>query len=212
MHRLLACSLLLLSPLAAGCSQLFAPDARDLSVPEESEPTWVALSKPCPADAPAYGVPAGLLATPPSDRPQSPDDRWAALARRVPGGLGGIFYEDGQLVMVLVDPAQREQAIAALEQLLDPMRDARLLDELPTTRVKQGRWDFGQLHDWYAFLHQAPLPAGQTFSEITVRQNRITFGVKDEETRQKATQVLDGLDIPCYLVALQIRGYAMPAR
>src|SRR5439155_17869761 len=75
------------------------------------------------------------------------DDRWAELAREVPGGFAGMMLEGG-LVVFLVDTTQRDAALAALAargglEGRDPKR----------VRVRKVRWNFAQLYDWYRYLN-----------------------------------------------------------
>ena len=165
------------------------------------EPRWASLGKDCPADAPAT---VSEVAAPRQGGVATVDDAWAAIARRVPGGWGGFFYENGWPTIYLVDPARRKEAISALK--------AEGIPVTPSTAVKQGRWDFAQLYDWYRWV----LPAvwaveGVSFTDIQEGRNRLEFGAVDEETRTRLEAALAELDLPCVLVWIEIRGSVVAA-
>jgi hypothetical protein len=178
---------------------------------------WAVLDKACPVDAPAYSLPAELRITPPARGHMDWSALMAGIAREVPGGWGGLFYAttaesaagrtQGPLTMYLVEPAKREEAIAALAPLLGSAGLERIVPELPTVQVRQGRWDYGQLYDWYHYLVQNVSRQGDIryhSSGIAEARNRIEFGVVDEAARERLTTALNRLDIPCYLVAIEI--------
>ena len=48
-------------------------------------------------------------------------------------------------------------------------------------------------------------------SDIQEARNRIQYSVIDEGERAKLEKALSDLDIPCWLVAIEIRGYATAA-
>jgi hypothetical protein len=76
-----------------------------------------------------------------------PDDYWADIAARVPGGFAGVLYREGKPVVVLARPSEAEAAKRVLAPLLPsfPIRDAD---------IQSARWDFAQLVDWYNYLLQ----------------------------------------------------------
>ncbi|MQA90186.1 MAG: hypothetical protein GEU90_08120 [Gemmatimonas sp.] len=81
----------------------------------------------------------------------------------------------------------------------------------PSVAVKQGRWDFAQLYDWYRYLNQHLWPVeGLSFSDIQEARNRLEYGAIDEPTRVEVENILADLDVPCFLVAIEIREYAVP--
>src|SRR5438552_14787759 len=163
-------------------------------------PRWARLGQSCPADAPAVEVPVtlrdsvrGLGASFRDD-----DDRWADLAREVPGGFAGMMLEGG-LVVFLVDTTQRDAALAALAargglEGRDPKR----------VRVRKARWDFSQLIDWYHYLNlSAWSDSGEVQRDIDEAHNRITYGVMGESGRRRLERGLARLRAPppCFLVA-----------
>src|SRR5437870_2595617 len=139
------------------------------------DPRWTSLGRSCPADAPVVDVPAAALDSLGLSIPApavTPDDRWAALAREVPGGFAGTMLEGG-LVVFLVDTTQRDAALAALGARgglagRDPKR----------VRVRKVRWNFAQLYDWYRYLNlHVWSDSGVVTSDIDEAENRITYGV-----------------------------------
>lgn len=163
---------------------------------------WANLAKACTADAPATSLPADLAATLPTGTFKTIDDRAAELAREIPGGWGGYAYiEHDHYNMFLVDPSQKKAALAALASRGIPPDDY--------IEVHQGRWDFGQLYDWYRYLGPRVLPGIKVSStDIQEARNRIEYSVINEAERTKLEQALSDLDIPCFLVAINIQGYA----
>lgn len=148
--------------------------------------------------APAFSIPDNLRLPPPSGGLGTVDDRWAALARQVPGGWGGFFYHEGQPTVYLVDPSQREAALRAIAPHIGR-------DDVLRSAVRQGRWDFAQMYDWYRYLAQhAWAVPGVHSSDIQEAQNRIIYGVRDEAAREQLTRKLTALGIPCGLVLIEI--------
>jgi hypothetical protein len=122
------------------------------------------------------------------------DDQWAAIARQVPGGWGGIFLINGRGTMYLVHPEQLKDAIAALTALGFDVR---------ISNVVRARWDFAQLYDWYRYINvQAWQVAGFHDSGIDEMQNRLFYGV-DSSAVSRFKDLLQSLDLPCDLVTVE---------
>ena len=160
------------------------------------------MGQSCPADAPIVELPATLRD---SVRRlwaafRTDDDRWADLAREVPGGFAGMMLEGG-LVVFLVDTTQRDAALAA--------RGALQGREPKRVRVRKARWDFAQLIDWYHYLNlSAWSDSGEVQSDIDEEHNRISYGVMGESGRRRLERVLAQLrpPPPCFLVAIEVVG------
>lgn len=196
--------LLLASILVGACAEPVAPEPED--------PTSATVDKACHSNAPANSLPAAKLNEigPYRGHPYM-DSQWAEIARQVPGGWGGLYYErgagrqQGPLTIVLVDPTQRDRAVEAISRLFRGSGWERLTPELPNAVVQQGRWDFAQLFDWYRYLNQHVWQeSGVTMSDIQESKNRIEYGVADEAARERLTRRLQGLNLPCFLVAIEV--------
>ncbi|HEX2076358.1 MAG TPA: hypothetical protein VHG08_01580 [Longimicrobium sp.] len=202
-------AVLLAAALLAACSEpMTGADPAAISAVDPDDPAWVAAAEPCTPRSPALSLTADKReALPPlTGRFDTPDDEWARVAREVPGGWGGLLYVEGRLTLYLVDPGQREAAVSALERLLAGTGHARVVPELRGAAVRRGRWDFAQLYDWYRYLHQTVWQVGgMTSSDIDEGANRITYGVANQDARQRLERHLRSLGIPCYLVAIEIR-------
>ena len=79
-------------------------------------------------------------------------------------------------------------------------------------RARKVRWDFAQLHDWYAYLnlHGFQLDSGWTSSGLDEAHNQVMYGVVDEVTRKRYERRLARLGIPCGLVNIEIVGRFQP--
>lgn len=190
-----------LIPLA---SILFACSVDEATGPEAADvprSRWASLGWPCPSDAPAPSLPQSARESLP---PPGTDlnAEWAAIARRTPGGWGGYFIDNGKPTVYLLEPSKLEDAAEALR--------AEGIPVPPSVAVKQGRWDFAQLYDWYRYLNRHLWPVeGVSFSDIQEARNRLEYGAIDEPTRAKMEDILADLDVPCFLVAIEIQEYAV---
>jgi hypothetical protein len=131
------------------------------------------------------------------------------LAHQVPGGVGGIFMEQGVGYLWLVEPSKRTEAIAALADT--PLGIGLQQGGFPLKNavVLKARWNFAQLADWYAYVTSRALPGVQwTSADIQEARNRLEFGVISEAARLDLESRLKALDLPCNLVAVEIRAMA----
>jgi hypothetical protein len=180
-----------------------------------SDTTWARLSRSCPADAPIRL--AAPRAPPPAGRVRTRDDHAAELARRVPGGYGGLYVEydpplqpDGAIrfetrraVVFLVDTTQRD---AALRALSSTAHSEQLPLNVVHARTRAARWSFAELYDWYGLLNNIVWREGVVSSDIDEKQNRIVYAVENAAGRERLERRLAPLDLPCFLV-----GVASPA-
>ena len=152
--------------------------------------------------------PQRAAALPPAGGLRTPDDRWAELARHVPGGFAGVMYDAppadapprtmGRPVLMLVDPSRAAAAKAALAPHL-PGFDVAGAD------VRAVRWDFAQLYDWYRYLNNDVWQErGVTMSDIDESANRIVYGAADEAAQARIAQRLAAHTLPCDLVLVRI--------
>ncbi len=166
-----------------------------------------AAARVAACDGPAFVLPAALAAAlPPLPDAADPapratiDDRMAALSRRVPGGFAGVFYDGDQPVLLLTAPAQAAEAKRALAPALAsfPVADAA---------VRQARWDYGPLYDWYRHLRGQGVAAGNhdvISTDLDESENRLHFGVPDAAARDRLAARLTALGVPCDLVLVSI--------
>jgi hypothetical protein len=146
--------------------------------------------------------PSLASALPPRSGNMMPDDAWADLAERVPGGFAGVLYTDGRPVLMLTDPSQASAAKKALASQLAGFNVAG-------AEVRKARWDFAQLVNWYDYLTsktsvwQTP---GMVSGDKDEAINRIHFGVVDSAARDALLHTLAGINLPCDLIAVEITG------
>jgi hypothetical protein len=178
-----------------------------------NDSSWARLAHSCPADAPVRL--SAPRAPPAPGRVRTRDDHAAELARRVPGGYGGLYVEydpplqpDGAIrfetrraVVFLVDTAQREAALRALSSITTHPEQLPL--NVVGARTRPARWSFAELYDWYGTLLTAAFRAGAVTSDIDEKENRIVFGVQDARGRRRLEQQLARLELPCFLVGIR---------
>jgi hypothetical protein len=153
-------------------------------------------------NGPALSLPSALRAqlAPRTDMMQ-PDDHWADLAEKVPGGFAGILFLLGQPTMWLVHPEQEEAAKLALAS--DPTFGSF---DIRGAQVLKARWDFAQLVDWFNYLNGTDIwrNSGFTSADKDERINRIRYGVKDEASRAELVRRLEALNVPCNLIQIAL--------
>ena len=126
-----------------------------------------------------------------------PDDKWADLARTVPGGFTGILRDSThRLILRLTHPELAAEAKAALR--------AQLPVALDDAVVQPARWDFGQLVDWFNYLH--PLLSVAVTADKDEGLNRVRFSVTSIEARDQVLRALAPLGLPCDLVVVDLNG------
>ena len=166
-----------------------------------SDATGPALCDPSGPGPSIEGARADSLPPAPTTH-RTPDDEWAAIARNVPGGWGGFFLENGEPTIYLVDPGEQTAALAALYSLgVGAPYDIR------EATVWQGRWDFGQLYDWYRYINQVAVgwPDGLVLRDINEGQNRLVYGVL-EDSLDSFTETIESVQLPCELVVIEVMG------
>jgi hypothetical protein len=127
-----------------------------------------------------------------------PDDSWADLAKTVPGGFAGAYYDSARTpVLLLTQPARAAAAKQALSGHLNfPLAQAT---------VREARWDFAQLVDWFNYLFPR-LGVGPVTADKDESLNRIRFSVTSVELRDRVVHALAGLPLPCDLVIVDLNG------
>jgi len=152
-------------------------------------------------DGPATSLPDSLAR---QLRPRTghmiPDDRWADLATTTPGGFAGVFRDSSYTpILMLTDPSQASAAKRALEGKIGvPLQQAT---------VRQARWDFAQLVDWFNYLLPRVAAAGLPITaDKDESLNRVRFSVVSIEQRDKVVAALAALPVPCDLVVVDLNG------
>jgi hypothetical protein len=192
--------------VSAACSSATEPTSPEVVPAGVSDPAWAVIGKTCTPSSSVTAVPRARLdsAPPLTHGPvRTVDDEWADIARQVPGGFAGIILENGTPVIFLVDTTQRQQAFAGLQGRLS------VPGGFAAAKVRAARWNFAELADWYRYLLVQPLWAQISSADIDEAKNRISFGAPDSTSRAKIEQSLAKLDLPCYLVAIEQRGFVI---
>lgn len=205
------------------CWQVSAPAALEaFDRPGASDPAWAALGKPCSPDASAPSLPDAQRDSLPPAGHWTVDEKWAEIARQVPGGFAGYYLEPSpkpagadrpaswqRAVIRLVHPERRDEAVRALEPLLKAMYGDEWVD-LSDALVVSARWNWAQLFDWYRYLDARLDRADLKFSDIQETHNRIEYGVPDAAARVRFERQLAALGAPCFLIAVEIAEPVMP--
>jgi hypothetical protein len=130
-----------------------------------------------------------------------PDDRWADLAATVPGGFAGVLYDSAHTpILMLTKPAQ---ATAAKQALV-----GKISFPLQQATVRQARWDFAQLVDWFNYVFPR-LGVGPVTADKDEALNRIRFSVTSVELRDRVVSALAQLPLPCDLVVVDLNGLSI---
>lgn len=161
-------------------------------------------------DGPATSLPAAFAAQlPPPPNPSSLYDRgsgsdiytidhvMSALARWVPGGFAGVYFENERSVLRLVDPSKAAEAKEAIGGRLPGYQVAG-------AEPRAARWDFAQLYDWWRYLLAQNIWGDLTLADIDEVENRLYFGMLDGAARDRLTRDLVALGAPCDLVLVGI--------
>jgi hypothetical protein len=172
-------------------------------VPGAQEPVrWARLGRICFPNAPAPSLPAVARDSLPTHvGREDEDDRWARIARDVPGGFGGYFLRGpgGPAVIYLREPKRKAEALTALNAR--PFGGSTIGNDV---LVERGRWDYVQLHEWYRYLTARLEEPGLVSTDLDAARNRITIGVVDAAARRRLEARLTALGVPCFLVAIEV--------
>jgi hypothetical protein len=66
------------------------------------------------------------------------------------------------------------------------------------------------LYDWYGLLLDVVAREGIVTTGIDVKHNRILFGVEDAAGRQRLERHLARLNLPCFLVGIDVARTLVP--
>ena len=187
---------------ATACSEHGpSPSAQDIIAQRHETLRRSTAIRSC--EGPATSLSAALAAKlPPRTGLMQPDDQWANLAERIPGGFAGVIGDRGKLVLFLTDPSQGEAAKAALAASTPSIN-------VQGAEVRQARWDFAQLVNWFNYLsQQSPVwsSPGMSSADKNEAINRIVYGTVDSASRLVLIEKLQALDLPCDLIRVDVTG------
>jgi hypothetical protein len=149
---------------------------------------------------PATSLPDSLARLlPPRTGHMIPDDGWADLALTVPGGFAGVVYDPAtqRPILMLTDTTRASAAKVALAGTTLPLQQAT---------VRQVRWNFAQLVDWFNYI----IPrVGEPISVADKDEaiNRIHLYASSAEARDRLVAALEKLPLPCDLVVVDRRTF-----
>jgi len=177
--------------LVAGCA-----DQSIVEVPEDASRTIGAESST--GELPVV-LPIGTAA-PQGPVPQTVRGIFSEIAERIPGGFGGVYYdEDGRLTIVLQDPGQAEAARAAFSEeavIRERFEDRPGVEgQLADLRTVEGNWAYNTLYAWYRELMEE-LDLTPISSSIRVKENRIRIGVRNDHQLQEVRSAAGRIGIP----------------
>jgi hypothetical protein len=75
-----------------------------------------------------------------------------------------------------------------------------------STRAVQGRWTYDQLYDWFRYIHSHLRHVGVNEWALDEWRNRLYYGTIDEAAAAELSRQLTALNIPCFLVAVEVGG------
>jgi hypothetical protein len=166
---------------------------------------WANVGKECTPNAPVTEIPSSArdsLGDPFGihGKYDKPWERRAEISRLIPGGWGGVTRrENGFGVrLLLVDTTQRVRALEALAAAGSPFS--------PDTPVKQGRWSYAQIYDWFRYIHRHLNGVALTMWTLDEVNNRILYGVEGEVAAREFDRRLAAMNVPCFLVARYVSG------
>jgi hypothetical protein len=173
----------------------------------ESQPRWrwANVGKECTPDAPVAEIPPSARDSlgDPFGNPGKHNNPWekrAEISRKIPGGWGGVTRKENGFGtrLLLVDTTQRVRALEALVAAGSPFS--------PDTPVKQGRWSYSQIYDWFRYIHTHLRYVAVTGWTLDEANNRIFYMLEDEAAAREFDRQLAGMNVPCFLVVRDVTG------
>jgi hypothetical protein len=144
------------------------------------------------------------------------DAHFAHLATVVPGGFGGLFWdEQGRPNVYLVDTSKRAGAVTAVATSLRgrvvSLRQGQR-PNLDQIQILQGQYDFPTLLRWRGQIDaEAPRIPGLVMLDADERRNRVVVGVESAEADQQVRSAMARLNIPPEAVIIEQRERPAPA-
>lgn len=145
----------------------------------------------------------------------------AALARRVPGGFAGVWYDREQRINVnLVDTASARamlQALAAYVPAGNGSRGTVTRAGLLAARTHAVRWTAAELEDWFGTLAAAAIdldsfgmtstpdgPQANVVGLVDIIRNQLVYVAIDTTVLARVDRTLSRQGLPCGLVRLEV--------
>lgn len=144
-------------------------------------------------------------------------DEFTAMARRVPGGFGGVYFDDdGVLTILLTDPSLQDEARASLAA--EPFIQARAnaagagAFDIQSAKIAEAAYAHDDLDAWLDGILRSLRDAGVTATKsgVSVHRNRIVVGVGREAQRNQVEDAMDEADVPGDAVIVEVVGPVRP--
>lgn len=186
--------------LLGACTRPEAParDATEIS-------STVATPTPAPDSARPSIVRDRSSEVVPNPQFSTLDEEWAYLARHDVPGFAGLLAEGCNLVILLRDLRYE----AAARRYWEPRMGKIILGADPASCVppkavvRQVRYDFAQLYDWYQRIGPVTAVPGVVSTDIDERRNRIVIGMSGAPSRWLARRLAAGTSIPHGVVQIE---------
>lgn len=165
---------------------------------------WADVGKTCTRESPATELAAAArdsLGAPFGSGSHDPWAERAALSRTIPGGWGGLESRQSghPFGIYLLDTTERTAALSALLA-------AGVKYISADTKAVQGRWTYGQIYDWFRYIHSHLRHVAVNSWALDEWRNRIYYGTVDEAAGLELDRQLTAMNVPCFLVAREVVG------
>jgi hypothetical protein len=191
--------------LLSGCSDANGPGGAG------SNPAiWAnGTGQACATSAPAASLPPDLVATlppiPPLDQLQHVlgDELWASFAQHIPGGWAGFLNANGKLVLLFADTTNLTESLDSVA-IYGPSFGIHLPASRDLVEIRQTRWSWIQLYQWYEYLNNQSILAqpGATSGDIDEAMNRLHYSGATRSARNAILAKLAAMHVPCWLAAV----------
>ena len=166
---------------------------------------WANVGKECTQNSPVTEIPSSARDSlgDPFGNPGKHNNPWekrAEISRKIPGGWGGVTRRENGFGtrLLFADTTQRVRALEALAAAGSPFS--------PDTPLKEGRWTYAQIYDWFRYIHTHLRHVAVTGWTLDEANNRILYGVEDEAAAREFDRQLAAMNTPCFLVARDVTG------
>ncbi len=167
--------------------------------------SWANVGNECTQNSPVTEIPFSArdsLGDPfgETGKHNNPWEKRAEISRKIPGGWGGVTRKENGFAtrLLFVDTTQRVRALEALAAAGSTFSS--------DTPVKQGRWTYAQIYDWFRYIHTHLRHVAVTGWTLDEANNRLLYMVEDEAAAREFDRQLAGMNVPCFLVARQVSG------